>query len=134
MDGRVDEATRLLEKGGRWLTRGLIIFAIFTVTALISALRSGPFEIQVSPIVLQISHWWVSTILSIVIGLPFSLLGLGKVRRARRILEEELVQRTSKLERSAESDRYLTDAPLSVTESTTRELERSAQSPKPQSE
>jgi hypothetical protein len=67
-----------------------------------------------------------------VIGLPFSLLGLGKVRRARRILEEELVQRTSKLERSAESDRYLTDAPLSVTESTTRELERSAQSPKPQ--
>jgi hypothetical protein len=135
LDGRVDEALKLIDAGHRWVIRGLLIFGVFTATALISAIRSAPFEIAVSPFVLRITDWWVSTIMSIILGLPFILVGLGRVRRAGRMLSEETAQKTAEVGASTESDRYLTAAPLSVTESTTRELAKpSAQDAKPSSE
>jgi hypothetical protein len=134
LDGRIDEAIKLVELGQRSVIRGLLIFGVSTATALMSALRSAPFELGISPVVLQITHWWVSTILSLIIGVPFIIIGLGKVRRARAILNDDIVQETSEAGRSAESDRYLTAAPLSVTETTTRELEKPSQIAKPSPE
>lgn len=75
LDGRVDEATAKFKKAEDLLAGGLLTFAIFVLTGIISLVFAGlvPFAINI--------------ILGFTICLPIVVTGLVRVDRLRRLLD-----------------------------------------------
>lgn len=119
LDGRVDEATAKFKKAEDLLAGGLLTFAIFVLTGIVSLLIAGlvPFAINV--------------MLGFVICLPIVITGLVRVDRLRRLLDPEKAPGKLSLEESGRPVAVLSAAratdpldsrlprPGSVTEHTT---------------
>lgn len=77
LDGRVDEATAKFKKAEDLLAGGLLTFAIFVLTGIISLVIAGlvPFAINV--------------ILGFIICLPIVIKGLMRVDHLRRLLDPQ---------------------------------------------
>jgi hypothetical protein len=87
VDGRVDQALTKLKKSEKSLRNGIIVSILLLAVTLYAAVRSGPFEIVIDPLVLRVSNWLVGLVTSVVIGLPIVVIGLVRLRRARQLLE-----------------------------------------------
>lgn len=90
LDGRVDEATAKFKKAEDLLAAGLLTFAIFVLTGIISLAIAGlvPFAINI--------------ILGFTICLPIVVTGLVRVDRLRRLLDPQERRANLSLEQPAQ--------------------------------
>lgn len=123
MEGRVDEALTKLKKGKSALRKGFIIFTFFLLAAIVSLLRSGPFEIAIWPLTFQITHWWVAVICSLLLGIPVILVGLSRLRRAERLLDAHAEGSRRAVEEVDRTEALPPAAPGSVIEDRTQKLD-----------
>jgi hypothetical protein len=134
LEGRLSEAVERIEKGERSLKRGATVLSVFVLVAIAVALLFGisPTRFQTSSGTTVSINWEVSLFLGLLFGLPGILIGLSRIRSARRILKAD--DQTSRLpaapihlqsgqKPAKELVTAGTEPPASVSEHTTRRLE-----------
>jgi len=123
LDGTVDKALTKLKKSERSLRIGVVVSILLFFVTLYAAVRSGPFQIVIDPVVIRVANWLAGMILSMIVGLPIVVIGLLRLRTARRLLEAPK-QMNHRLVDNPKETHALPPAatPLSVTEETTLKL------------
>lgn len=122
VDGSVAKALAKVKQSDKALRNGTFVSALLLAITLYAAVRSGPFEIVIDPLVLRISNWMVGLFVTLVLGLPIVIVGLIRLRHARRLLEAPQEKPTSLLNEDGNTTALPPATTISVTEETTMKL------------